>query len=121
MTGGKNTVLIVDDEPKILEILKVYLEAGGYKVIQTTEGNEALKVFENAAPDLVITDLMLPDITGAELCKLVRQKSSIPIIMLTARATEEDRTACLNMGANAYITKPFSIKGLIAEIRNILS
>lgn len=121
MSKEKNTVLIVDDEPKILEVLKVYLEAGGYKVIQTTEGYEALKVFENAAPDLVVTDLMLPDITGAELCKLVRQKSSIPIIMLTARVTEEDKSNCLDMGANAYITKPFSIKGLMAEIRNFLN
>lgn len=110
------TVLVVDDEVKIVEVVKSYLENAGYKVIESFDGKDALLKFERYQPGLIILDLMLPDITGEEVCSRIRKKSHIPIIMLTAKVAEEELLHGLGMGADDYITKPFSPRELLARV-----
>ncbi|AQR96211.1 response regulator transcription factor [Clostridium saccharoperbutylacetonicum] len=109
-------VLIVDDENKIVEVIKSYLEKEGAIVFEAYDGNQALEVFERINPDLIVLDLMLPDMTGEEICNIVRKKSRVPIIMLTAKIDEKSIISGLHIGADDYITKPFSPRELIARI-----
>lgn len=109
-------VLIVDDESKIIEVIKSYLEKERCIVFEACDGNQALEIFERINPDLVILDLMLPDMTGEEICSIIRKKSRVPIIMLTAKIDEKSIISGLHIGADDYITKPFSPRELIARI-----
>jgi len=113
-------ILIVDDEPKIAEVVKSYLENSGYRVCIAYNGREALDKFERENPALVILDLMLPDITGEEICMTLRKKSGVPIIMLTAKVEEENILKGLNIGADDYVTKPFSPRQLVARVEAVL-
>lgn len=120
MTQRKQTVLVVDDEPKILDVVKSFLENDGYRAVTAKNGTVALKLFESLKPDLVILDIMLPDVDGVELCRNIRKKSTAPIIMLTARVGEEDTVKCLDYGADDYVTKPFSPRALMGRVRAVL-
>jgi DNA-binding response OmpR family regulator len=113
-------ILIVDDEEKIVEVLKSYLESNNYCVYEAYNGEKALRLFDEIKPSLVILDLMLPDITGEELCRQIRKKSKTPIIMITARTEEESKIMGLNIGADDYITKPFSPREVLARISAVL-
>ena len=101
-------ILIVDDEENILEIVEAYLVAKNYQVFRAMDGEEALRKAETIRPDLIVLDLMLPDISGLEVCRRIRKSSSVPVIMLTARTTEQDILSGLQIGADHYMTKPFS-------------
>ncbi|MCR4393709.1 MAG: response regulator transcription factor [Dehalococcoidales bacterium] len=116
--SGKR-VLIVDDDVKIVELVKLYLNRDGYSVITAFDGNEALRLAREAHPDLIVLDIMLPGIDGLEICRTLRAESSVPIILLTAKTTEDDRITGLDMGADDYITKPFSPKELAARVRAV--
>jgi len=120
MNNAPKKILIVDDEKKIVEVAKSYLENSGYSVFEAYNGKEALDKFEKENPALVILDLMLPDITGEEICKALRKKSRVPIIMLTAKVEEEDVLKGLNIGADDYVTKPFSPRQLVARVEAVL-
>lgn len=120
MSNIQKKILIVDDEVKIVEVVKSYLENSGYSVYEAYNGKEALDKFEKENPALVVLDLMLPDMTGEEICKALRKKSRVPIIMLTAKVEEEDVLKGLNIGADDYVTKPFSPRQLVARIEAVL-
>jgi len=120
MRSNDISILVVDDETKIVDVVKSYLEKSGYKVLEAFTGHQALQRFEDDKPSLVILDLMLPDMTGEEICKIIRSKSRVPIIMLTAKVEEEDILKGLNIGADDYITKPFSPRQLVARVRAVL-
>ncbi|WP_313562488.1 response regulator transcription factor [Ruminiclostridium cellobioparum] len=113
-------ILVVDDEQKIVDVVKSYLEHSGYEVYTALNGNQAMAVFEKTEPALIILDLMLPDTSGEEICKNIRKKSGVPIIMLTARADEEDILKGLEIGADDYILKPFSPRQLVARVAAVL-
>jgi DNA-binding response OmpR family regulator len=113
-------VLVVDDEVKILEVIKSFLESKGYTVFTAENGKQAFNIFEKESISLVILDLMLPDITGEDICMTLRQRSRVPIIMLTAKVEEESMLKGLGVGADDYIKKPFSLKELSARIDTIL-
>lgn len=114
------TVLVVDDEVKITEVVKSYLEASGYKAVCTHGGGQAISLFNAVKPDMIILDLMLPDMSGEDVCKQIRMVSKVPIIMLTAKTLEEDLINGLDMGADDYVTKPFSPKQLMGRVRAVL-
>lgn len=120
MSLNMKRILIVDDEPKIVDVVKSYLENSGYAVVEATTGKEAYQKFEKENPCMVILDWMLPDITGEEICRTLRQKSDIPIIMLTALVEEENILQGFHFGADDYITKPFSPRQLVARVGAIL-
>lgn len=113
-------ILIVDDEMKIIEVIQSYLEKDGYEVYPARSGKDALACFDNIGPSLVILDLMLPDMTGEEICQQLRSKSRVPIIMLTAKVGDMDIINGLNMGADDYVTKPFSPRQLAARVSALL-
>ncbi|MEC9488604.1 MAG: response regulator transcription factor [Halanaerobium sp.] len=113
-------ILVVDDEKKITSIVRTYLESSGFQVQEAHTARAALDAFYSFKPDLVILDLMLPDRPGEEVCREIRSASRTPVIMLTARVTEEERVSGLNLGADDYLTKPFSPRELIARIRAVL-
>jgi DNA-binding response OmpR family regulator len=113
-------ILVVDDEKNILELVKLYLTREGYQVETVSRGAEAWPKMAQFSPDLVILDLMLPDMDGFEVCRQIRQKSSVPILMLTARKEDVDKIVGLEMGADDYLTKPFNPRELIARIRAVL-
>lgn len=113
-------ILIVDDEAKILDIIDAYLVAKKYSVYKAINGKMALDKFEKQHPDLVVLDLMLPDIDGLTVCKKIREISNVPIIMLTAKSDEEDILTGLKLGADDYMVKPFSPKELVARIETVL-
>jgi DNA-binding response OmpR family regulator len=117
---GKKAILVVDDEPKILSLVKSYLEINGYTAFCAKNGREGLELFEKNHISLILLDLMLPDISGEELCKRVRQVSDIPIIMITAKTEEENIIRGLNIGADDYVTKPFSPRQLMARVQAAL-
>ncbi|MDP9458556.1 MAG: response regulator transcription factor [Actinomycetota bacterium] len=117
---GKRTILVVDDEPKLVKVVREYLEHDGYRVVVAGDGREALARFQEARPDLIVLDLMLPEFDGLEVCRRLRRDSNIPIIMLTARAEEVDELVGLELGADDYVTKPFSPRALLARIRSVL-
>jgi DNA-binding response OmpR family regulator len=114
------TILIVDDEPQIVDILSSYLQKDGYHVITATNGNDALELAAGGQLDLIILDLMLPDISGEEVCGRIRRESRVPILMLTAKSGESDRITGLEIGADDYLVKPFSPRELVARVRAIL-
>ncbi|ADH60758.1 two component transcriptional regulator, winged helix family [Thermoanaerobacter mathranii subsp. mathranii str. A3] len=113
-------ILVVDDEIKILEVVKSYLEREGFSVITETNGNNVLDTFKKEKPNLVILDLMLPGISGEELCKRIRQFSNVPILMLTAKVQESDKINGFSIGADDYLTKPFSPRELVMRVKAIL-
>lgn len=117
---SRQTVLIVDDEKGIVEVVRDYLLNAGFHVLEAYNGRDALALFDQMAPDLVVLDLMLPDITGEEVCRMIRRKSRVPIIMLTAKVAEADLLKGFNLGADDYVTKPFSPRQLLARIQAIL-
>jgi len=113
-------VLVVDDDAKIVELVRLYLARDGYKVITAYDGTEALRVARESQPDLIVLDLMMPGCDGLEVCRTLRNESDVPIIMLTARTTEEDKLTGLGLGADDYVTKPFSPRELAARVRAVL-
>ncbi len=113
-------ILICDDQPIIHETLGVYLREEGYETISAFNGKEAVEKFESQNPTLIILDIMMPVMTGIEVCRKVRQQSRVPIIMLTAKGEEIDRVLGLELGADDYIVKPFSIREVIARIKSVL-
>lgn len=113
-------ILIVDDEPKILDIIEAYLSTKKYQVFRSSNGIEALEKFNLVQPNLIVLDLMLPDISGSDICQKIRKVSDVPIIMLTAKSTENDILKGLQMGADDYIVKPFSPKELVARVETVL-
>jgi len=113
-------VLVVDDDVKTVELVKMYLRRDGYDVLTAFEGIEALRLARETRPDLLVLDLMLPGIDGLTICRTLRAESDVPIIMLTAMTTEEDRLKGLDLGADDYVTKPFSPKELAARVRAVL-
>lgn len=117
--AGKS-VLVVDDDVKTVELVRLYLNRDGYKVLVASDGLEALRVAREKHPDLIVLDLMLPGADGMSVCRDLRQDSDVPIIMLTAKTTEEDRLAGLDCGADDYVTKPFSPRELAARVRAVL-
>jgi DNA-binding response OmpR family regulator len=114
------TILIVDDEPNLREALAEGLEAEGFQVVTAADGREALVRFRETGPDLIILDLMLPELSGVEVCRIVRAESPVPILMLTAKDSEVDKVVGLELGADDYVTKPFSLRELLARIRALL-
>jgi two-component system response regulator VicR len=113
-------VLAVDDEPRYLEIIRFNLEAAGYEVATVASGEQALEAVAAQEPDLIVLDLMLPGIDGFEVCRRVRERSTCPIIMLTAKGAEEDKVRGLHLGADDYVTKPFSAQELLARVEAVL-
>ncbi|MBF8982384.1 response regulator transcription factor [Lutibacter sp. B2] len=113
-------ILVADDEKKIVEVVKSYLEKEGYTVYEAYNGKDAVAMFERINPSLIVLDLMMPDMTGTEVCKVVRKKSRVPIIMLTAKIDEESILEGFHIGADDYITKPFSPRQLIARVTALL-
>lgn len=120
MKKENKTVLIVDDEPKILEVVASFLENRGYRTITAENGNQALKIFGQENIALIVLDLMMPDMSGEEVCLTIRKQSRVPIIMLTAKADENNLLNGLGLGADDYIKKPFSLKELHARIETVL-
>ena len=117
--AGKR-VLVVDDDAKTVELVKLYLKRDGYRVLTAYEGIEALRLAREGHPDLIVLDLMLPGIDGLEICRTLRTESDVPIIMLTAKTTDQDKLVGLNLGADDYVTKPFSPRELAARVRAVL-
>ena len=113
-------ILVVDDEPKVARLARDYLEKNGFRVITAADGQSALTIARREKPDLVILDLMLPNIDGREVCRILRRESDVPIIMLTALSEEIDQVTGLEIGADDYITKPFSPRALVARVRALL-
>lgn len=113
-------ILVVDDEQPLLDALQYALQREGFEVITATDSEEALQTFNEQNPDLVILDVMLPTRSGFEVCQILRRRSNVPIIMLTAKGTEGDRVVGLEIGADDYVTKPFSMRELMARIRSVL-
>lgn len=116
----RRRILVVDDDRNIVQLVRMYLEKDGYQVAAAYDGEEALDCFRSFKPDLVVLDLMLPGVDGLEVCKRIRWQSDVPIIMLTARTTESDKLIGLDLGADDYLTKPFSPRELLARIRAVL-
>ena len=117
--AGKR-VLVVDDDVKTVELVKLYLNRDGYQVLTAYDGIEALRLARESSPDLIVLDLMLPDIDGLEVCRILRHESDVPIIMLTAKTTDQDKLTGLGSGADDYVTKPFSPKVLVARVLAVL-
>jgi two-component system phosphate regulon response regulator PhoB len=119
----KSKILVVDDEPDALELIKFNLKREGFEVLTASDGSEALRLARTQLPDLVVLDLMLPEIDGLAVCKALRSQpetAGLPVIMLTAKAAEIDRVLGLELGADDYVTKPFSLRELVLRIRNLL-
>jgi len=114
------TILVVDDEPEIVRLVRSYLEQEGYRVVTAYNGEEALYASRHEKPDLVVLDVLMPKMDGLEFTRRVRREQDIPIIMLTARADETDRIVGLEMGADDYVTKPFSPREVVARVRAVL-
>lgn len=114
------TILVVDDEPKLVDLIRLTLERAGYQVIEANNGEEAIQRVREELPDLVVLDVMMPEMDGFEVLKEIRAFSNVPIIMLTVRATEQDKVRGLELGADDYIAKPFSHRELVERIRAVL-
>jgi DNA-binding response OmpR family regulator len=115
-----SAVLIVEDDPHTVEVISLYLRRDGHVVLSARDGLAGIQLFRESQPDLVVLDLMLPGVDGLEVCRTLRAESKVPIVMLTARVEEEDRVAGLELGADDYVTKPFSLRELAARIRAVL-
>jgi DNA-binding response OmpR family regulator len=113
-------VLVVDDDPGIVKVVRAYLEQAGFEVSVAYDGKKAMQIARNDRPDLVILDLMLPEMDGWDVCRALRKESDVPIIMLTARVEESDKLIGLELGADDYVTKPFSPRELVARVRSVL-
>jgi len=113
-------VMVVDDDAKTVELIRLYLDRDGYRVLTANNGLDALRLARDSCPDLIVLDLMLPDVDGFEVCRVLRRESDVPIIMLTARTTDQDKLAGLDLGADDYVAKPFSPKELVARVRAVL-
>ncbi|HEX5141361.1 MAG TPA: response regulator transcription factor, partial [Dehalococcoidia bacterium] len=120
MSAPARTVLVVDDEPTLVTTLRYNLEREGYRVLAASDGDKAISLARSERPDLVILDLMLPAVDGLEVCRILRRDSNLPILMLTARAGEVDKVVGLEIGADDYVTKPFSTRELMARVRALL-
>ena len=116
----KASILVVDDEPHVLKLVRANLESSGYKVLTATDGAEAVALVEQELPDLIILDLMLPKMDGYAVCRRVREFSSVPIIMLTARSAQVDLVHGFEVGADDYLTKPFSVTELLMRVGAVL-
>jgi DNA-binding response OmpR family regulator len=117
---SRRRVLVVDDEPRMVRFIRLNLEQDGFDVVEAHDGMEALDQIRNSMPDLVLLDIMLPDIDGLEILRMVREFSPVPILMVTAKGEEDDRVRGLERGADDYITKPFSPRELASRIRAVL-
>jgi DNA-binding response OmpR family regulator len=117
---ASKTVLVVDDDVKTVELVKLYLNRDGYRVLAAYDGVGALRLARENHPDLIVLDLMLPGVDGLEVCRSLRSESDVPIIMLTARTTDEDKLTGLGLGADDYMSKPFSPRELAARVRTVL-
>ncbi|HIE38973.1 MAG TPA: response regulator transcription factor [Anaerolineae bacterium] len=117
---SEQTVLVVDDEPQIIRLVRAYLEEAGFRVVIASDGQEALTVARHEKPDLVVLDVLMPRMDGLEFTRRIRRERDVPIIMLTARAEETDRIVGLELGADDYVTKPFSPRELVARVRAVL-
>ena len=113
-------ILVVDDEKKIVDIVKAYLERDGYKVIVAYDGRLALQMARSESPELIVLDLMLPEVSGWDVCRSLRTESNVPIIMLTARDDDSDKIVGLELGADDYVIKPFNPKELVSRVRAVL-
>src|SRR5205809_3036907 len=120
MTSQVQTVLVVEDESSIASFVALYLKNAGYKVRTVGTGEAALERLANERPDLVVLDLMLPDLDGIEVCRRIRKSSEVPILMLTARDEDVDKIIGLEVGADDYLTKPFNPRELVARVKSIL-
>src|ERR687886_2449835 len=120
MAAAAQTVLVVEDESSIASFVSLYLKNAGYAVKTAATGGEALTLAASESPDLIVLDLMLPDIDGIEVCKRIRQRSDVPILMLTARDEDVDKIIGLEVGADDYLTKPFNPRELVARVKSIL-
>jgi DNA-binding response OmpR family regulator len=116
----KRKVLIVEDDRKTANLIQIYLQKDGYRVAVAYDGREGLDAARRVRPDLVVLDLMLPEMNGLEVCRALRNESDVAIIMLTAKSTEDDKLLGLDLGADDYVTKPFSPKELLARVRAVL-
>jgi two-component system alkaline phosphatase synthesis response regulator PhoP len=114
------TILVIDDEPRIAEICRDYLSAAGFEVLTAEAGPQGLALARKEKPDLVVLDLMLPEMDGLDVCRALRRESAVPVIMLTARVEESDKLVGLELGADDYLTKPFSPRELVARVRAVL-
>jgi len=117
---SKPVVLVVDDEPQILRVMRASLPIRGYEVLTASTAEEALNQLSKQVPDLVILDLAMPEMSGLEVCRRVREFSSVPIIVLSAKGSESDKVAALDLGADDYVTKPFGMDELLARVRAVL-
>ena len=115
-----NRILVVDDEPAVTDLLAYNLRKSGYEPLVAGDGREALRLAREAKPDLILLDLMIPEIDGLDVCRELRKTSEVPIIMITARGEEIDRVVGLELGADDYVTKPFSVRELLARIKAVL-
>lgn len=113
-------VLVVDDDPGIVKLVRAYLEQAGFGVLAAHDGKKAMQIARNEKPDLIILDLMLPEMDGWDVCRALRKESDVPVIMLTARVEETDKLVGLELGADDYVTKPFSPRELVARVRSVL-
>jgi DNA-binding response OmpR family regulator len=120
VNAPSKTVLVVDDEPTLVATLRYNLEREGYKVVAAGDGEKAISLARAERPDLMILDLMLPAVDGLEVCRILRREMNVPIMMLTARAAEVDKVVGLEIGADDYVTKPFSTRELLARVRALL-
>lgn len=118
--GREQRVLVVDDDVNVRDVVRRYLEHAGYRVALAGTGEQALQLAEEADPDLVVLDLMLPGMDGFEVCRRLRQRGQVPVVMLTARGEEDDRIAGLQLGADDYVAKPFSPRELVLRVTSVL-
>ena len=113
-------ILVVDDDKKIVELIALYLKKDGYQVLTAYDGKQAIELTRRRQPDLIVLDLMLPQVDGMDVCRILRVESQVPIIMLTGRSTDDDKLEGLDLGADDYVTKPFNPRELLARIRAVL-
>ncbi|MFN2199391.1 MAG: response regulator [Anaerolineales bacterium] len=118
--AAEKSILVVDDDRKTVELIRLYLNNEGYQVVGALDGATALQLAREMDPDLIVLDLMLPKMDGLDICQTLRNESDVPMIMVTARTTEEDRLTGLELGADDYITKPFSPRELVARVKAVL-
>src|SRR3989304_2630227 len=118
--SAKRTILFIDDDPQLIKLVRVNLEAESYRVVTAMDGEAAMNQFHAEQPDLILLDIMLPGTTGYELCQRIREFSSIPIIMLTAKVEDADKIRGLKLGADDYLTKPFNVQERLARIEAVL-
>ncbi len=118
--NSKPVILVVDDEPQILRVMRASLPARGYEVRTASDGDEALDEIGKQMPDIIILDLAMPGMSGLEVCRRVREFSSVPVIVLSAKGSESDKVAALDLGADDYVTKPFGMDELLARVRAVL-